>query len=194
MSVILFTDIDGPLNNEALKACLPKGMRQDFFRADTGNSPFGLEQYGMLNMFCGQYPEVRIVISSAWRISHTKEEIIDAFHKAHQRLERALDASIPQYMQFHDDFEESWCTPRFSEKGYIRGYEIEDWLEKYGSANQRFIIVDDDSDMLPYQKPYLIHTQPFVAGITRDHIFAMEEIMDSFASTSAPPLMEFLPK
>ena len=41
-----------------------------------------------------------------------------------------------------------------------RGTEIADWLRRHPDV-ERYAIIDDDSDMLPEQLPYFVHTSGF---------------------------------
>jgi HAD domain in Swiss Army Knife RNA repair proteins len=87
--------------------------------------------------------DLKIVLSSAWR------EIADG---------RALvEEKIPQCFD---------VTPIFDEADDVRGYEIQAWLEHHPSVT-RYVIVDDDCDMLDLQRPHFFRTSS-KTGITQE--------------------------
>jgi len=57
-------------------------------------------------------------------------------------------------------------TPRGSEKGHERGYEIQDYLEAHPEI-ERYAIVDDDRDMLEEQIPHFFKTS-WETGLTEE--------------------------
>lgn len=81
----------------------------------------------------------KIVISSTWRMNHN----LDFF------------ADILTYELIYVD---EWSTPVISETGSCRGDEIKMWLDKHSEEVGRYIIFDDDSDMLEEQLPNFIQT------------------------------------
>lgn len=52
----------------------------------------------------------------------------------------------------------------------IRGYEIEEWLKNTSENVERYVIIDDDSDMLDYQMPFFFKTHMQSGLITRDAV------------------------
>lgn len=66
-------------------------------------------------------------------------------------------------------------TPSFN-SGF-RGKEIEAWLKAHSEVT-RYAILDDDSDMLPEQKPYFVQTS-FETGLLDEHVDRVVEILNS---------------
>ncbi len=95
----------------------------------------------------------KIVISSSWRHNHNK---------------KFWDKILPDCI--HDDY----MTPSiYGNK--IRGDEIQLWLDKHPEV-ERYLILDDDTDMKEDQKRNFIQTDP-MNGILWDH---MDRIMSFF--------------
>lgn len=61
-------------------------------------------------------------------------------------------------------------------KGRHRGTQIEQWLEENNRQNARFVILDDDSDMLPEQMPFFVKTS-METGLTDEHVAKALEIL-----------------
>ena len=78
----------------------------------------------------------KIVISSTWRFAPEVNKYLDE-HK------------LTKYL--HED----WKTKKI--KDSIRGQEINEWLERHDQISN-YVILDDDSDMLPCQFPHFIKT------------------------------------
>lgn len=102
---------------------------------DNGFRDFNLHVVHWLRFLC-QESGAKIVISSTWRHSHGKMFWQTIFGE-----------------HIHDD----WRTS--TDRGKCRGDEIAEWLSKHEDVDDYFIL-DDDSDMLPEQKPYFIKTDP----------------------------------
>jgi hypothetical protein len=83
-------------------------------------------------------PEVKVVISSTWRLGETVESL------------RAILAPAKLLSQAVID-----VTPRFP--GKERGLEIQNWLDRHPEVTD-YVIIDDDSDMLDSQKDHFVHT------------------------------------
>lgn len=86
---------------------------------------------------------VKIVISSTWRHNH------------------GYDFWLPIFTEFlHSDFKTPDLTTQSSGGIYLarkRGAEIKAWLDKHPEV-KRYLILDDDSDMLPEQEQFFIQT------------------------------------
>ena len=93
---------------------------------------------GLMARLC-QETDAKIVVSSTWRIGRTVEMLKNELDKlgAHKVADRIIDRT--------KDFRA------------IRGKQIAQWIED-NAFEGRYVIVDDDSDMLPEQKPYFVHT------------------------------------
>jgi hypothetical protein len=99
-----------------------------------------------------------VVISSSWRIIHTPDEIDVIFDQA----------GFPEMKQHIID-----RTPYDLTHGVLRGEEIQLWIKQFEAKNGRldnFVILDDDSDMLPSQKEGHFVQTSRVDGIQDVHV------------------------
>jgi hypothetical protein len=129
---IVFLDIDGVLCNP--RACIAMG--------DIGGVFSYLDPVAcmLVRRICEE-KDAKLVISSSWRILYDRFSI--------QAILNAACPKLGRYM-FMD---ERWCTP--SHNGgdgfeFGRGREIQSWIRNYSAEFNRFVILDDDSDMDPY--------------------------------------------
>lgn len=102
--------------------------------ARTGWFNWDIYAISFLNWIC-ENANTKIVISSTWRYNHD----IEFFDKIFPGL-------------IHDD----WRTKSLNETRK-RGYEIKEWLSRHPEVID-YLILDDESDMLPKQKVHLIKT------------------------------------
>jgi hypothetical protein len=106
--------------------------------------------------------DAKIVISSTWRFNHNKEFFQTIFG---------------EYL--HNDY----MTPdlvKFEKGIYLsssRGNEIKFWLDQHEGLIEKYLILDDDGDMLEEQLPYFIQTEP-MDGLLFEH---MMKIRDHFS-------------
>lgn len=131
---IIFLDIDGVLNssNWALR------------EKESGRDPqwslfnnFDLDAIAVLNEVV-ERTEAKVVISSSWRLFHPLGHIIGLLKK-HGFKGEVIDR-----------------TPDRTKQPYRRGNEIQDWLDAHPEV-QKFVIIDDDSDM-EHLMPKLVQT------------------------------------
>jgi hypothetical protein len=162
---IVFLDIDGVLNSLAYY----KEKRQVERNAEVGY-PLGdisVEAVELLNYLYDQV-EYKVVISSTWRskgIDRLKEILVD-----YAGLKAEIIDLTPRLL-----------TEECDSKSYtLRGNEIYAWLKEnedvYGcdyNEYSSYVILDDDSDMLYWQKDNFICVDGNV-GITGKTVFKME--------------------
>lgn len=129
---IIFLDFDGVLCNP--RACIAVG--------NTGGVFSYLDPIAclLIKRLCIEN-NAKLVISSSWRILHDRYSI--------QAILNANCPGLGNFM-FLDD---RWRT--VSHNGcdgltFGRGREIERWVKTYSNQFNRFVIIDDDSDMEPY--------------------------------------------
>lgn len=155
---VLFLDVDGVLNNE------------DAFirrRKELGPAP-------VCPICCGRLLDLvravdcKIVLSSAWRgIPHLEEKL---------RAAGVLEFS-------HDDPRTVVLETQILPSGVLigadtlRGREIAEWLSRHPEVT-RYAIVDDDSDMLPEQLPFFVHTT-FKTGLLDEHVAGLRAILEA---------------
>jgi len=131
---VIFLDIDGVLWTQ-----LPLDAAADTFSADSVDQ---------LNRILRAHPDVRIVISSAWRHMHPLGWLQDHFESQGIDPEKIVG-----------------ITPYMSDMTSVRGNEITRWLGLHPDVTD-FVIVDDDSDM-GYLMDRLFQTK-FQTGLTAE--------------------------
>lgn len=146
---IIFLDIDGVLN---YRIC-PK---ENKLFHDIGHWVCK-EKIDLLNIVNINVDDLRFVITSTWRLSFTLEEM--------QRMFKLFG--------FEGDI--VGCTPVLTHKYSMRGNEIFGYIHSIGcnTLYNNYIILDDDSDMLYWQKDNFIHVDNYV-GITPRTVFLIE--------------------
>ena len=170
---VLFLDIDGVLNSENWFAyriyCVKNNMvniLMNFVDTDDRNIKHKLTMLddraiANLNRIIEE-TECKVVLSSSWRSSIESENIF---------TQNLLKLKGFKY-EFYD------VTPRlwFSDFSIRRGEEIKFWLDKESEKHEieSFVILDDDSDMLPEQMNNFIHVDGQVGLTDRDVLTAIE--------------------
>ena len=170
---VLFLDIDGVLNSENWFAyriyCVKNNMvniLMNFVNTDDRNIKHKLTMLddraiANLNRIIEE-TGCKVVLSSSWRSSIESENIF---------TQNLLKLKGFKY-EFYD------VTPRlwFSDFSIRRGEEIKFWLDKESEKHEieSFVILDDDSDMLPEQMNNFIHVDGQVGLTDRDVLTAIE--------------------
>ena len=170
---VLFLDIDGVLNSENWFAyriyCVKNNMvniLMNFVDTDDRNIKHKLTMLddraiANLNRIIEE-TGCKVVLSSSWRSSIESENIF---------TQNLLKLKGFKY-EFYD------VTPRlwFSDFSIRRGEEIKFWLDKESEKHkiESFVILDDDSDMLPEQMNNFIHIDRQVGLTDRDVLTAIE--------------------
>ena len=173
---VLFLDIDGVLNSENWFAyriyCVKNNMvniLMNFVDTDDRNIKHKLTMLddraiANLNRIVEE-TGCKVVLSSSWRSSIESENIF---------TQNLLKLKGFKY-EFYD------VTPRlwFSDFSIRRGEEIKFWLDKESEKHEieSFVILDDDSDMLPEQMNNFIHVDGQV-GLTDKDVFRAIEILN----------------
>lgn len=160
---VLFLDIDGVLNShqsaifwhrrrdqskwenelfQAWEGSLKEYLAQEFCPIATSNLEYIMEQV----------PDLKIVVSSTWRIGETVETLQKIFN-----FSEVIPPAIIDTTPIHRD------GPR--------GLEIQAWLDANPGV-EKFVIVDDDGDM-EHLMEHLVQTDALV-GL--DNIKALEII------------------
>ena len=170
---VLFLDIDGVLNSENWFAyriyCVKNNMvniLMNFVDTDDRNIKHKLTMLddraiANLNRIIEE-TECKVVLSSSWRSSIESENI--------------FTQNLLKLKGFKYDFYD--VTPRlwFEDFSTRRGEEIKFWLDKESEKHEieSFVILDDDSDMLPEQMNNFIHVDGQVGLTDRDVLTAIE--------------------
>lgn len=161
MNKIIFLDFDGVLNSQ-LWYIRTKGNRE-IDDLDT-------EAIGFLNTLI-KNTGAKVVVSSTWRLNKTVDELQEILNRngfKGEVLDKTKDLSVG---------EDGDCI--------LRGNEILQWMKArpeilgcYYSDYKNYVIFDDDTDMLYWQRNNFIHTDPYV-GLTPTDIYKAEKILNA---------------
>lgn len=170
---IIFLDIDGVLNcqlffkkhyKETKKEISKQVKSKEIYRLDYYKSQICPERMDLLNNLCKETDSV-VVISSTWRKGKTVEELKEILSYCGSTFEIIDKTEIT---------------------GYERGTEISLWLKNnikldFGdySLFRRYVIIDDDSDMLLNQKNNFFQTDNY-SGLTPNTCYKIKRFFDSF--------------
>lgn len=133
MSKVIFLDFDGVLCTA--RQCVASGERGVI----AGLDPVGLR---FLDRICASN-DIEVVISSTWREQGERKRRI--FYEIF-----CAAGCVNLAKSIH----KNWRTPSLSDGN--RGQEIEKWLSENDCDG--YLILDDDQDMLEYQKPFFVNT------------------------------------
>jgi hypothetical protein len=136
---VIFLDIDGVLCTTRAHVAYATGLLMRHYDPTCTR---------ILARLCRE-TSAKIVLSSTWRLT---------FNLSH------MDALLMN-AGFEDvPWHQAWRTPDLSTSRMYgdltdtkRGDEIERWMSQHGRP-ERYVIIDDDTDMLESQKPYFIQT------------------------------------
>lgn len=130
---VLFLDFDGVLNNHK--------------NIDPDPEIFSPAACANLNSLLDAEPDLKIVVSSAWR------------HGGKEYVKKVLDKNgIPRTRVISITGSGPGC----------RGDQIKKWLDDHDEAGiESFVIIDDESDMGPV-KDRLVKTQSYVGLTSKD--------------------------
>jgi Swiss Army Knife RNA repair-like protein len=147
----IFLDIDGCLNHENFyrgKSKFPR--RNELYLSELDRASILI-----LNSII-QATDAKVVISSTWRVHHDPPEILD-FLKEQGFIGEIVGV-----------------TPHLTWNGAFRGNEIYLWMEKNEELigkrykYKNYVILDDDSDMLYWQRKNFIHVDGHIGLSERD--------------------------
>lgn len=114
--------------NSVRSCCAHGGYPRTF--EDDCLTKFDWTAVALIQRICNN-SDVKVVVSSTWRKMFPYQEIGDALN-------------LP-------------VIGATKELSGIRGLEIKEWLDRHPEVI-KYAIIDDDSDMLPEQKPFFVHT------------------------------------
>jgi hypothetical protein len=132
---IIFTDIDGVLNPH--------------WRTKWSKSAISI-----YNQLCEQF-DLKIVITSTWRLNHTKEQLNTIFK------EQGINFEIYDY------------TPHIDQAD--RGIEIKEWLNN--NAVDNFVIIDDKTSDIERHINNVVKCRSWI-GLSRDEYKEIEKILN----------------
>lgn len=155
---VLFLDIDGVLNNDAVMS----------------DRRFGVTP---LDHLCVQllHEVVRatkcyVVLSSSWR----DMEMLEAKLHGDRVFEFYIKTEPSEFPQAKNFRHTDGSTKRLR---MFRGEEIQEWLSRHPEV-KRYAIIDDDSDMLDEQKPYFVRTNT-ATGMKKPHANRLIDILNA---------------
>lgn len=156
---LIFLDIDGVLNNT---------VYFEYTKEEKATRPnFDPRCIKLLNRLCEE-TNAKIVITSTWRKGRSVDELQELFEK--EGFNGEIIDKTRDLMGCNTDF-------------IVRGNEIYDWIrnnpQKIGCAYfdyKKYVILDDDSDMLYCQKNNFICVDPY-CGITNKTIYIAKKLL-----------------
>lgn len=161
MSKIIFLDFDGVLNSQ-LWYVRTKGSREI--------DDLDKEAIGFLNNLI-EDTGAKVVVSSTWRLGRTVEELQEILNRNGFKGE-VIGKTISM-----NNGEDGDCI--------LRGNEILQWIKSHPAEvgvgywdYKNYVIFDDDSDMLYWQRNNFIQTDPYV-GLTPNDVFKAKKILNT---------------
>lgn len=140
MKPIIFLDIDGVLNSTRWLLHINRSS-EPYPRVHI--DPVAV---AVLDEIAREAGDAEVVISSSWRKLHPFEYMCDALQR--NGLEAKIVGVTPDFFALRHERDN---------KPYVRGDEIQAWLDQNFANNRQFVIFDDDSDM-GHLLPRLIRT------------------------------------
>ncbi len=131
---LIYLDIDGVLCTHRASAAIGETGTMDYL------DPIACK---LVERLITEF-EAKVVISSTWRLTHSKREMYQLFRCAGHHV-------------IADALHERWTTPH-PRTGKRRGHEIEISLSEIENHEHvtAYVILDDDNDMLEYQQPFFV--------------------------------------
>lgn len=160
---VIFLDIDGVLNSRQSTTFWHNRRDQEQWENNMYQSWKGTLREYIAMEFCPialsnleelirRVPDVKVVVSSTWRMGETVESLKKIFSPSKLVSDAIIDS-----------------TPVFRDGP--RGNEIQDWIDKHPDITH-YVILDDSSDMLDSQKENFVHTSSLHGFIYGDMISA----------------------
>lgn len=174
---VLFLDIDGVLNSENWAGyrlyCIKNNMYDrvlNFIDTNDENTEHTLTMIddraiANLNRIVEE-TGCKVVLSSSWRSSRESENVFTQYILKLKGFKYELYGVTPRL--WHKEF------------GTQRGEEIQSWMNKELEKNEieSYVILDDDSDMLPEQMNNFIHVDANI-GLTYSDVCKAIKILNS---------------
>lgn len=155
MRRFLFLDIDGVLSTNKTY----KNMLHDNY------CHFDEDAVCYVKQLLIAFPEIEIIISSSWRLALTVPELREVFRiRGCNFHDRIIDKTPYLNYDNTDHYTLNMSVPR--------GCEIDMWLRKNTADidRYRYVILDDDSDMMLWQKDNFVQTNVH-KGISQMNVF-----------------------
>ena len=153
---IIFLDIDGVLNHELWYEKLHTTLSPyNLSKLTKEEKDIDKDKILLLNEFCEE-TKSKVVISSTWRIGRTIEELKEMFLRIGATFE-IIDKTG------------KCCSG-------IRGVEIYNWINKNPEKEINYVIFDDDSDMLLWQRENFFWVDRY-CGITSTILYKAKRFL-----------------
>ena len=169
----LFLDIDGVLNTIHYSNYL---IDNDEEEVDEDGALFDPEAVNNLACIIEKVPDVKIVISSTWRLKGW-EWMLRLWKKRELPGEIYSFTPILDMVCFVDivsDINSKSVYPYGT-----KGLEINEWLRLYACRDYqsyKYVIIDDDNNLLAMQREHAIYTNPY-HGITKEDVVKTLELL-----------------
>jgi len=167
---VIFLDFDGVLNPTHYMMCLGRMWKESnglIKSQDDYGHLFFDQNVTQLNRILNE-TNAKIVVSSTWRLSGAKT-ILDMF----------IDRGMINCANAFYDITPDHAQPQASGLclSDARGDEIKAWLNEHPEVT-KYVIIDDQNDMLQEQSPYFVRTNHFY-GITKSNADLAIQILQS---------------
>jgi len=167
---VIFLDFDGVLNSSKWFAANKQRITESTSLLTRGRAELDPESIQrVLSIIAAT--GAAVVISSSWRNLHTMAEISEMLPE----LAVHFVDKTPDLNKIDSD----------RDIGCWRGHEIAFWIQEFEKKNGQldsFLILDDDSDMLPHQKTNFVQTN-WEVGILDTHV---EQAIKILGATHVP--------
>lgn len=165
MQKYIFLDLDGVLNTENHIKILRENGKRTTDQFGYLFDPIAVKNLGIII----DNTHAEIVISSSWRFAGLVA--MCELWEVRKLPGKMIDITPMDWF----DVETVEVELDFNPVGG-RGKEIQQWLSKYATPFDKYVIIDDCNDMLPSQQPYFVETNPIV-GITQHDVLRSIEIL-----------------
>ena len=157
MNKVIFLDIDGVLNTERHHEYCNKNNLANADEYGYLFDPIAVRNLTKILNETG----ADIVISSSWKYSGISS-LLDMWN------DRALPGRVIDITP-DSDSDELLLHADLENMEFFdyKGSEIKEWLSKHGKKVSRYVILDDEQEMLPEQRDNFVHINP-VIGISEE--------------------------
>ena len=175
---VIFLDVDGVLNSHQSATFWHSKRDQETWETSMYKEWEGTIKEYIAREFCPialsnteelvrQVPGVKIVVSSTWRLGETVETLKKILYPAKLVADAIIDVT-PSFHRRNDAGEQM-----------TRGHEIQDWLNRHPEVD-KYVIIDDDSDMLDSQKENFVKTSGFHGFQHLDMLWALRILGEKY--------------
>lgn len=166
---IVFLDIDGVLNHELwAKERFYRKQQENESDEEFNRNFFDPNSVSLLNHLTNK-TGAKIVVSSSWRIGRSTDELRELLKS--MGVEAEVIGKTPLLSFERIKYKTTEGEEREYDYSVPRGCEIKAWLEMHKGvlgdkiSKVKYIILDDDSDMLFWQRNHYFRVDPY-CGLT----------------------------